>query len=112
MALARWQDLCVDANDAGVMAAFWSPVLALEASPHTRPGVIRLSGERPEQTVWLNTVPEVKTVKNRVHLDLRVDLDAVLALGATVVREPDEEISWHVLVDPEGNEFCLLRGAG
>jgi hypothetical protein len=36
------------------------------------------------------------------------DVDALVAKGATVLRRPDEDITWHVLADPEGNEFCLL----
>lgn len=61
-------------------------------------------------------VPEVKAGKNRLHLDLRPDgrstpeeLDRLLSLGATrgdVGQGPD--VTWVVLADPEGNEFCLL----
>ncbi len=66
------------------------------------------------------TVPEPKTVKNRVHLDLQPkdrtrdeEVERVLALGATLVddrRNPDGT-GWAVLADPEGNEFCVERGA-
>jgi hypothetical protein len=64
-----------------------------------------------------STAPDEKHGKNRVHLDLRTrDLEAevsrVLALGAT--RLTDEQIeehgwAWHILADPDGNEFCVLR---
>jgi hypothetical protein len=58
----------------------------------------------------------VKTVWNRVHLDIRPypgdDLEAEAArlqtLGATAIDLGPSEISWKVLADPEGNEFCLL----
>jgi hypothetical protein len=54
-------------------------------------------------------VPEPKTTKNRVHLDVTTDdVDALVAHGARVLREPDDEIGWHVLADPEGNEFCAF----
>jgi hypothetical protein len=61
-------------------------------------------------------VPEAKTVKNRLHLDLRsTDLAAateqVLALGATRADDVYDGDEWQVLRDPEGNEFCLLRPA-
>jgi predicted enzyme related to lactoylglutathione lyase len=61
-------------------------------------------------------VPEPKTVKNRLHLDLRSsDLDAAteqaLALGATRADDVYDGGRWQVLRDPEGNEFCLLRPA-
>lgn len=108
MALARWQDLCIDAVDADRAVQFWAPALGLTAHPHGRPGVIRLAGETPGRTVWVNTVPETKTVKNRVHLDLRVPLEELVALGATVLREPVGDDQWHVLLDPEGNELCVF----
>jgi hypothetical protein len=58
-------------------------------------------------------VPESKTVKNRLHLDFRPDdqeleVDRLLALGATRVDIGQGERSWVVLADPEGNEFCVL----
>lgn len=61
-------------------------------------------------------VPEPRTVKNRLHLDLHVERDTreaeverLVALGATVLREVDEPLGrWSVLADPEGNEFCVL----
>ena len=56
-------------------------------------------------------VPEGKTAKNRMHLDLRTGLDAVdrlVGLGATRVREHNDQTGhWVVLLDPEGNEFCV-----
>jgi hypothetical protein len=62
-------------------------------------------------------VPEGKVVKNRVHLDLRPhdsmakEVDRMLALGATEQRFVEEENSfWTIMLDPEGNEFCVLRG--
>jgi hypothetical protein len=65
-------------------------------------------------------VPEAKTVKNRVHLDLRgsgdpttAELDRLVALGATRVGEGQQgPNSWVVLTDPEGNELCLPVPAG
>jgi len=54
-------------------------------------------------------VPEPKTVKNRIHWDVTVEsVDDLVAAGATVVRPRDDEISWTVLADPEGNEFCAF----
>ena len=58
-------------------------------------------------------VPEPKTAKNRLHLDLETDDRAaevarLVELGATHVADHDEwGISWSVLTDPEGNEFCI-----
>jgi hypothetical protein len=54
-------------------------------------------------------VPEPKTVKNRVHLDLHTEsVEALVALGATVLPEQDDRDRWTVLADPEGNELCAF----
>jgi Glyoxalase-like domain len=54
-------------------------------------------------------VPEPKTVKNRIHWDVTVPgVGALLEAGATVVRARGGDIDWHVLADPEGNEFCAF----
>jgi predicted enzyme related to lactoylglutathione lyase len=67
--------------------------------------------------LFFQKVPEPKTVKNRVHLDLRPpdsmgeEVERSKALGATVQQRVDVEGSfWTVMLDPEGNEFCILRG--
>ena len=62
-------------------------------------------------------VPEPKTGKNRLHLDFRpADQDAevqrLLGLGATRADIGQGDVSWVVLADPEGNEFCVLSGRG
>jgi hypothetical protein len=57
-------------------------------------------------------VPEPKTVKNRIHWDLVVEsVEALADIGATVLREKDDEIGWTVMADPEGNEFCAFVGS-
>jgi hypothetical protein len=53
-------------------------------------------------------VPEPKVVKNRVHWDVAGDTEALLGLGARLLRAADDEIHWDVLADPEGNEFCVF----
>jgi predicted enzyme related to lactoylglutathione lyase len=62
-------------------------------------------------------VQEVKSGKNRLHLDLRTadlksEVERVVALGALrLTGEPvtEEGLSWHILADPDGNEFCVLQ---
>ena len=70
-----------------------------------------------EPRIFFQLVPESKTVKNRVHLDLTTtasdraeEIERLLALGArrVDVGQTGEE-SWDVLADPEGNEFCVVR---
>jgi hypothetical protein len=107
MPLARWKDLCVDTTDMSVTAEFWAAAMDLRFEPRSE-AVTLLRGDRPERAIWVNLVPEPKSVKNRVHPDLRHDLERLLAIGATVLRAPDDEISWHVLADPAGNEFCCF----
>jgi hypothetical protein len=56
-------------------------------------------------------VPEPKLAKNRVHWDVSVDtLEPLLAVGATVLRAQDDETTWTVMADLEGNEFCAFLG--
>lgn len=104
-ATAAFKDLCLDVVDATVQARFWSALLGLEIAG--RGADLRLVGATPEQTVWINVVPEPHTVKNRVHLDVHgTSVEWAEALGARVV-EPHAE--WTVMSDPEGGEFCLFR---
>jgi hypothetical protein len=66
------------------------------------------------ELLFLHT-PDEKVVKNRYHLDLRPDdrdaeVDRLVGLGATKVDiGQGPEVTWVVLADPEGNEFCILR---
>ncbi|RZU76936.1 hypothetical protein EV384_5648 [Micromonospora kangleipakensis] len=103
----------MDAADAPALAGFWARILDGEvvdtgdgdARMDLRPG-----GAGPE-SIWVNRVPEPRTGKTRVRLDLRLadaDPAALLAAGARLVREPDAEVDWWVLADPEGNEFCAF----
>jgi hypothetical protein len=103
--------LVVDAVDELVIAAWWADVLGARLAPGPE-GRLRWLRDVPglPYDVWkFVQVPEPKTVKNRWHWDLVCDdVDALVAKGATVLRRPDEDITWHVLADPEGNEFCVF----
>jgi len=106
MAIATWRDLCIDAVDADVLGRFWAEVIGLDHVPHDD-GDAQLDGPTPEHRVWINTVPEPVTVKQRVHLDVHVaSVDDVLALGAT--PEDLDSFRWKVLRDPEGGELCAF----
>ncbi|MGH3648772.1 MAG: VOC family protein [Micromonosporaceae bacterium] len=108
MAVARFKDLCIDASDAHRLGDFWGTALSLRLVDHDD-GDAQLDGDVSEERIWINTVPEPKTVKHRVHLDVPVgDVAELLAAGATVLREPDDEIRWTVMADPEGGEFCAF----
>jgi hypothetical protein len=109
MALARWKDLCPDAVRPADVAPFWGSLLALRSETQDSGDVV-LRGDRPEQTMWFNTVPEPKSVKNRVHLDLVLPSYAPLvAAGARVLDDHrTRRFRWTVLADPAGNELCVF----
>ncbi len=107
MAPARFKDLCIDATDPARMARFWADALGLRTE-RLDDGDARLTGERPEQTVWVNNVEEARTVKNRVHLDVvAASVPDVEEVGA-VRLSADGEFPWTVLADPEGGELCVF----
>ncbi|MFN8101983.1 MAG: VOC family protein [Mycobacterium sp.] len=109
----RFSELCIDAADIHAQGQWWSAVLGWPAET-TDDGDVALRAPAGAGPDWLFlAVPEGKTVKNRLHIDLtpddqRAEVDRVLALGARHVDIGQGEQSWVVLADPEGNEFCIL----
>jgi catechol 2,3-dioxygenase-like lactoylglutathione lyase family enzyme len=105
--LASFKDVCIDACDVEAAARFWSAALGLTVR---RTGEnVSLVGPTPAHTVWINEVPEAKTVKNRVHLDVHTGaLGELQALGARVVRPAGADRAWTVFADPDGQEFCAF----
>ena len=95
---------------------FWAEALGWRITEEQADEVV-LEPPEEDQTgldLLFVLVPEQKTVKNRVHLDLRPDDQAaeitrLEALGARRVHDRDDDASWVVMADPEGNEFCVLR---
>ena len=109
MALARWKDLCVDAPTPESLAPFWAGVLGLRWEPDGDGDAV-LRGERAERTVWVNTVPEAKTAKNRVHLDVVLPTyqPLVEAKATFVDHRAKADFEFDVLTDPDGNEMCVF----
>jgi hypothetical protein len=108
MAIARFKDLCLDAGDPARLGAFWEAVLgrAWEAQDN---GDGLLKGPTPQHTIWVNRVPEAKTVRHRVHLDSYArDLADLEALGSTIVEPQFGTRTWTIMADPEGGEFCAF----
>lgn len=113
---SRIAAVAIDAHDPRKVAEFWAAVLDWKIVEESE-GVVSIA---PVDAAWptidVVPVPEPKTVKNRLHFDLRADgstADAEVArlesLGARTVdvgQAPDS--TWTVLADPEGNEFCVL----
>jgi predicted enzyme related to lactoylglutathione lyase len=112
------REVIVDCRDPKALARFWSEVLDWPLVEDKR-GYCWLSstGEptAPAPLLVFVPVPEPKTTKNRVHIDVNPsgcepdeELERLLALGATLVDVGQVDVPWYVLADPEGNEFCLL----
>ncbi len=107
MPLATYKDLCIDAVDAHRLGTFWAAALGLDLE-RLDDGDVRLVGPTPQHAIWVNTVPEPITVKQRVHLDVdAASADDVIALGAT--PEDLDSFRWKVLRDPEGGELCVFE---
>jgi len=118
---ARITEIIVDSNDPGSLAQFWCGVLGYVVTDaeddvvEIRPGGTDAATSIVPSVLFIK-VPEAKTTKNRLHLDVNTtdtdrdtELARLLALGATRVDVGQGDVHWYVLADPEGNEFCLLR---
>ena len=124
----RWYTIVIDCTDVVTLARWWAEALDWEIAYEADDGVVilpRWYGEQEQTTPFdrqspgmvFVPVPEPKTVKDRIHIDLAphtnqdrdAEIQRLLDLGATPVdvgQGPD--VTWTVLADPEGNEFCVL----
>lgn len=103
--------IVIDSADPVAAARWWAD--AFGGTPVPGPdGALRWVSDVPGlpfDVVKHVGVPEPKTVKNRVHWDVvSDDVEALIAMGARTLREPDGDVQWHVLADPDGNEFCVF----
>lgn len=113
----------IDSSDPAALAGFWAAVLGWrirttgwQRTPHGMDGAVLAPPEPGGIELDFRWVPEPKTTKNRLHFDVyavdgdqAAELDRLLGLGARLVDIGQGDRSWHVLADPEGNEFCLCR---
>ena len=127
--MAWLADIVIDCAAPAALARFWAAALdGYVVAPYDEEELARLRDlgtDDPEDDptvlvesadgprLWLVRVPEPKTVKNRVHVDLRADdayaeVARLVSLGATVAPDQRHD-GLVVLQDPEGNEFCLLK---
>nr|WP_258562774.1 VOC family protein [Nocardioides sp. MAH-18] len=103
----RLYEIVVDCQDPAAQAAWWAEVLG--GRVHTDGDAVEAVPGAPFEYLVFVRVPEPKTVKNRLHWDVdTADVGLLVEHGATVLREPDGDIRWTVLADPEGNEFCAF----
>jgi len=121
---SKFTELAIDCADPEGLARFWCSVLDYEVqgeddeviaigSPAVPEGKNRLGPVPP--TLTFAHVPEGKTVKNRIHVDVNPidreqddEIARLVGLGATVVADNRPELGWVTLADPEGNEFDVL----
>lgn len=113
---SRFSALAIDSAEPKPLARFWCDVLGWRVVDQDETDVSIGPDDDAGPRIDFLAVPEAKAGKNRLHLDLRADdcttaeeLDRLLALGARRVDVGQgPEVTWVVLADPEGNEFCLL----
>jgi len=114
MAVSLYQ-IAIDTHDAPALARFWTRVLDWKILYEDPEEIVIGADETAMPGIVFLTVPEGKTVKNRLHLDLAPDdqaaeVERIIGLGARRVDiGQGDDVTWGVLADPEGNEFCVLR---
>ena len=110
----EWEQVVIAARDPATLGRWWcealewvvvdgtAPVFEIQPQPDRLPGILFLP------------VDDAKESKNRLHIDLRPDdqaaeVERLIGLGASRVDVGQGDVSWVVLADPEGNEFCVLQ---
>ena len=113
---AKFTELVIDAADPRQLGAWWAQVLNWEIKASDPEGTEVAGPPGAGPMLVFVPVPEAKTVKNRIHIDLSPvgcdqtqEVERLLGLGARRADVGQGEQTWVVLADPEGNEFCVLR---
>ncbi len=110
--------ITLDCNDLEVQTAFWESALGYRAVERAAIQCVLAPADLEGPRLYLNLVPEHKSVKNRMHLDWEVDdIEAeatrLEALGAhRMHRDVAPGSEWITMQDPEGNEFCVCHDDG
>jgi hypothetical protein len=113
--------ISIDCTNASALAHWWADTLGMAVRAYDEQDIAALRAQGIERveddpsvavddpaggtSIWFNAVPEPKSGKNRIHLDVEADVDALVARGATIVERHE---GWTVMADPEGNEFCAF----
>jgi predicted enzyme related to lactoylglutathione lyase len=109
-----WEQVVVDSREPRRLGRWWAEALGWEITYDTADEVeIRRHADAVPGLLFV-AVRDTKSGKNRLHIDLRPDdqadeVDRLLLLGAERVDVGQADVSWVVLTDPEGNEFCVLH---
>jgi predicted enzyme related to lactoylglutathione lyase len=117
----RFTELIIDCHDHDLVGRFWQEVLGYEVTERSdgpEDFYVELTGPPGAgPRIVVGRAPDDKVVKNRLHIDVNAtdrdrdaEVERILELGATRVDiGQGDDVSWVVLADPEGNEFCVLR---
>jgi predicted enzyme related to lactoylglutathione lyase len=113
-AVWMFRSIVIDCQDLERQAAFWTAVSGFEQRWTDGTYLLLIDPAQPAPTILLQRVTEGKQGKNRLHLDFAAaDMDAEVArlvtLGAQTVQRFDEYRGFTVMLDPEGNEFCIVQ---
>jgi predicted enzyme related to lactoylglutathione lyase len=111
---SRLYSIVVDCRDAAALGRFWAQALDYRVVFEEPSEVVVARDDDTYPALTFVPVPETKAIKNRLHIDLAPDdrdaeVERLRGLGATLAdvgQGPD--VSWVVMADPEGNEFCVL----
>ena len=115
-AIGRFHWIVIDTVDPARIAPFWCALLGVRERGWFGDDYLMLTTDGGAPPVAVQRVPEAKSVKNRLHVDLAVDdLDGafaqIVASGGSAVSDILEMpggYRWRVMADPEGNEFCIV----
>ena len=111
---SKVRTITIDCANPKKLADFWTAALNYELKDIDEEDALIVDPTGEGTQILFQLVPEGKTVKNRLHFDLRpedtrdAEVVRLQALGATV----QAEFNWTVMLDPEGNEFCVEKGPG
>jgi catechol-2,3-dioxygenase len=113
---SKLTQVAIDCADPGRLAEFWAAVLGYEITESDATSASLEAPGRSSPGIDFQKVPEPKTIKNRLHIDLSPsdrdqgeEVERIVTLGARRIDVGQGDASWVVLADPEGNEFCVLR---
>jgi predicted enzyme related to lactoylglutathione lyase len=110
-------DVVIDCADPTRLAEFWKAVLGWQPVHQSKEVIVMADPSDSGPMLVLLRVPEAKTVKNRVHIDVNPvgctveeEVERLVGLGARRIDIGQGEQPWVVMADPEGNEFCVCPG--
>jgi predicted enzyme related to lactoylglutathione lyase len=116
MAIGSLNEIVVDCSNPEALARFWQALIGGDVEVES-PTYAMLDGDDTGFFIGFQHVPESKSAKSRVHMDVEVDdlsvaTDEAEQLGAQKVGAvvEDDDGSLQVMLDPAGNEFCFVTG--